>query len=287
VYDGHLGKGKNYITVGIKKRSAARASLRLYVFRFINGRAFLSINIKIGKGKGNPEFRKFIIDNNLLQEITRLEKYRIHISDISNDLIHRLCEVAGSFVQEVGKSQKSRGHSPDDYMENNAECKDDLSMKARSESYQISSSDISYTVESKEIFVSQNEKKLTKSFVSWVNSEVKYKVCRLEQKANDRDRIDVVLNDGKNTIYAELKSVNSYSENPKRAIRAGLGQILDYQFFDGMPTAKELWIVIDKCSDEDIESVKLFIDSLNAHLVNLNLRVLVQKKSGIFELINL
>ncbi|WP_019027650.1 hypothetical protein [Colwellia piezophila] len=76
------------------------------------------------------------------------------------------------------------------------------------------------------IYANKNEKKLTQNFVKWIKTKSEYSLESLEQRANARDRIDVVLSKNKEllkekeTIYAELKSVSSYSGMSKRAIRA-------------------------------------------------------------------
>jgi len=130
-------------------------------------------------------------------------------------------------------------------------------------------------IEGKEIYTSSNEAELTKRFLSWLKStNNQYEFIELEQRANDRDRIDVVLKHGKQEVYAELKSVSSYASKPKRAIRAALGQVLDYQYYDGKPKAQELWIVLDKCSLSSSE--KDFITNLNKNFENMNLRLVLK-----------
>jgi len=131
------------------------------------------------------------------------------------------------------------------------------------------------------ITVSQNEKELTQRFLIWIEKEKIYELRELEQRTGANDRIDVTLQQGLSLIYAELKSVSSYSNMPKRAIRAALGQILDYQFYDSKETADELWIVLDKgkLTQEDKE----FIKSLNLEFKKLNLKLLVEKNNSSFE----
>jgi len=137
-------------------------------------------------------------------------------------------------------------------------------------------------IEGKEIYISSKEEELTKRFLSWLKStNNQYKFVELEQKANDRDRIDVVLTQGEREIYAELKSVSSYSSKPKRAIRAALGQVLDYQYYDGKPRAHELWIVLDKCELNSSESD--FIRTLNNNFKNMNLRLVIENSKGNFK----
>lgn len=134
------------------------------------------------------------------------------------------------------------------------------------------------------IYANKNEKKLTQNFVRWIKTKSEYSLESLEQRANARDRIDVVLSKKKETIYAELKSVSSYSGMSKRAIRAALGQILDYQFYDGKPKASQLWIVLDSCEITDSEMV--FINTLNKKLNNLNLKLIVEDENSSFKILN-
>lgn len=139
-------------------------------------------------------------------------------------------------------------------------------------------------IEGKEIYASSNEEELTKRFLSWLKStNNQYEFIELEQRANDGDRIDVVLKHGELEVYAELKSVSSYASKPKRAIRAALGQVLDYQYYDGKPRAHELWIVLDKCELNSSEND--FIRTLNNNFKNMNLRLVIENSEGNFKVL--
>ena len=85
----------------------------------------------------------------------------------------------------------------------------------------------------------------------------------------------MTIKQGMSLIYAELKSVSSYSKKPKRAIRAALGQVLDYQFYDTSNQASELWIVLDQCKLTTKD--KEFIKSLNSNFKSITLKLLVEK----------
>lgn len=132
------------------------------------------------------------------------------------------------------------------------------------------------------ITVSQKEKELTHRFINWIEKQKIYKLKELEQLTGANDRIDVSLLQGLSLVYAELKSVSSYSGMPKRAIRAALGQILDYQLYDRREMAHELWIVLDNC--ELKKEDKEFIASLNSTFNELNLRLLVEKSNSSFNI---
>jgi hypothetical protein len=125
------------------------------------------------------------------------------------------------------------------------------------------------------ITVSQKEKELTHRFLNWINRRKGIELYGVEQRTGAHDRIDVTIKQGMSLIYAELKSVSSYSKTPKRAIRAALGQILDYQFYDTSSQASELWIVLDQCKLTAKD--KEFIKSLNSNLKNITLKLLVEK----------
>lgn len=132
------------------------------------------------------------------------------------------------------------------------------------------------------ITVSQKEKELTYRFINWIKKKKIYKLKELEQRTGAKDRIDVSLQQGLSLVYAELKSVSSYDGMPKRAIRAALGQLLDYQLYDRREMAHELWIVLDNC--ELTKEDKEFITSLNSKFNELNLRLLVEKGNSSFKM---
>jgi len=125
------------------------------------------------------------------------------------------------------------------------------------------------------ITVSQKEKELTHRFLNWIHRQKGIELYGVEQRTGAHDRIDVTIKQGMSLIYAELKSVSSYSKTPKRAIRAALGQILDYQFYDTSSQASELWIVLDQCKLTTID--KNFIKSLNSNFKSITLKLLVEK----------
>lgn len=112
-----------------------------------------------------------------------------------------------------------------------------------------------------EITASQNELELSSRFVKWINSIGANNVT-LEQRCNERDRIDVAFELNKESTIAELKSLSSYNKSAKRAIRAALGQLLDYQYFDRNTQKSKLWIVLDgKISQKEMD----FISRINAN----------------------
>ncbi|UUO25470.1 hypothetical protein FGD67_21305 [Colwellia sp. M166] len=125
------------------------------------------------------------------------------------------------------------------------------------------------------ITVSQKEKELTHRFLNWINKRKGIELYGVEQRTGAHDRIDVTIKQGMSLIYAELKSVSSYSKKPKRAIRAALGQVLDYQFYDTSNQASELWIVLDQCKLTTKD--KEFIKSLNSNFKSITLKLLVEK----------
>lgn len=131
------------------------------------------------------------------------------------------------------------------------------------------------------IIASQKEKELTQRFIYWIERQNIYILKGLEQRTGANDRIDVSLQHGLSLIYAELKSVSSYSGMPKRAIRAALGQILDYQFYDRKEMAQELWIVLD--NSELTKDDRSFITSLNTKFKDLNLKLLVEDRNSSFK----
>lgn len=113
----------------------------------------------------------------------------------------------------------------------------------------------------KEITASQNELELSTRFVTWINS-IGANHITLEQRCNERDRIDVAFELNKESTIAELKSISSYNKSAKRAIRAALGQLLDYQYFDRDTKKSKLWIVLDgKISQKEMD----FISKLNTN----------------------
>lgn len=75
--------------------------------------------------------------------------------------------------------------------------------------------------------------------------------CRHEHRlANTLDRVDVLLSRHGLNIYCELKPVAGSST--KREIRAALGQLLDYQYYNKSVRADALWIVLDApCNTQD------------------------------------
>lgn len=113
----------------------------------------------------------------------------------------------------------------------------------------------------KEITASQNELELSARFVTWINSIGASNIAP-EQLCNERDRIDVAFELNNESTIAELKSLSSYNKSAKRAIRAALGQLLDYQYFDRNTKNSKLWIVLDgKISQKEMD----FISRINTN----------------------
>lgn len=104
-------------------------------------------------------------------------------------------------------------------------------------------------IDGRVIDVRQTHKGLADRFVRSMQKQGH--TCRLEHPLeNTRDRVDVLLSRSGQTIYCELKPVAGSST--KREIRAALGQLLDYQYYNTSVRADALWIVLDApCDTQD------------------------------------
>lgn len=116
-------------------------------------------------------------------------------------------------------------------------------------------------IEGKEITASQKELELLTRFIEWLKDIGSTNIYP-EQPCNERDRIDVAFELKSERIIAELKSLSSYNDSAKRAIRTALGQLLDYQYFDRDSKKCKLWIVLD---GNISKKEKEFISRINAN----------------------
>lgn len=185
------------------------------------------------------------------------------------------------YNRNISKHDFPRSQDSNDTIADNEEdCMDSSSIKRK----KVDLGEISFQhrkTMSLTIIASQKEKELTQRFIYWIERQNIYILKGLEQRTGANDRIDVSLQHGLSLIYAELKSVSSYSGMPKRAIRAALGQILDYQFYDRKEMAQELWIVLD--NSELTKEDRSFITSLNTKFKDLNLKLLVEDRNSSFK----
>jgi hypothetical protein len=142
--------------------------------------------------------------------------------------------------------------------------------------FEINSSDTYKSIRlqsGEEVVVSNGHLKLSNKFIKWLTRQG-YKNIKSEYILANHDRIDVLFNLNNKIIFSELKTVSGSSA--KRAIREALGQILDYQYYDQVVKASELWIVVnDECSDNDVLFIKTLIDKHK-----LPLRLVWEKNRG-------
>ncbi|PWF64018.1 hypothetical protein CBX96_07440 [Shewanella sp. BC20] len=133
------------------------------------------------------------------------------------------------------------------------------------------------TIVGKEITATQNELELSLRFIDWIKS-IGASYISPEQYCNEYDRIDVAFKLNNEKIISELKSLSSYNYSTKRAIRAALGQLLDYQYFDKNNKKFKLWIVIDGSISQ---KEKLFISRINTNH-NLSISVIYETSKNKF-----
>ncbi len=114
------------------------------------------------------------------------------------------------------------------------------------------------TYTGQEIKVTINHKLLSDQFVEWLRSYSSGKIHEEYRIEGCQDRIDVIFNFNGETIISELKTVEGSSS--KRAIREALGQVLDYQYYQGKEKADQLWIVLnDEADVDDIAFINVLI----------------------------
>ena len=147
--------------------------------------------------------------------------------------------------------------------------------KRSPEAYKITSNDPfnqnqikkNRTVLGKVIEVNQFEYDLTMRFLEFIHN-IDASDISLEECINVNDRLDVSFRLRNMPVMAELKSVYSHGNSSKRSIRAALGQLLDYQYYDAKTIKSELWIVIDgKVLEKDLAFVKRLKSNLGLNLV--------------------
>ncbi|MBW8192743.1 hypothetical protein K0504_17025 [Neiella marina] len=259
----NMGGGTHKIRVGVKDIETQKALPgSLFTFRQTKGSESAHIGV-------NLEFSELceLIEQRNLEERYYLEKLDESSFEAS------LLAIAESTLYQKLKREEGEGYLPDDYYEEKGETetKEDLPEKAR----------IKRVYQHKEFYANDAENDLTIDFVKWCNTSKDFTVKELESRTSEKDRIDVVLEGKSGTVYAELKSISSY-RNVKRAIRAALGQLIDYQYYDDKIQASELWIVLD--AEVDNENDIRFIKRLNNEFNNLNLKLVCKTGSAKFNI---
>ncbi len=96
-------------------------------------------------------------------------------------------------------------------------------------------------------------KKICKGLLKYLQKEHKKEnVVRENQVGSGANRIDVVLKQGTEYVFYEVKTYNSI----KTSIREAMGQIIEYAFYPDVTFAKKLVIVTQHEADE--ETIKYF-----------------------------
>lgn len=291
-YVGKISKTNWRLSVGIRKKGGLKGGRTILRFtpNLKKPSGELRIGINVDKIAKKRLLRKIIEGKQFFKQYRDNNGERYYI--LKNGDIESLVSALETLnnINEFHKRSKGSSLKPDDYLDqlDETDVSDDSDEASATDESDAIDSAVripeklsTRVIEGKIIVVSKQELKLTQRFVNWLDKHDYYNLKKLEQKANANDRIDVVLRGGEDTIYAELKSISSYANTAKRAIRAALGQILDYQYYDGKPTADELWIVLDTCSISN-EDAK-FIKTLNKKLVGLNLKIVVESTNGEFK----